>query len=142
MQMERDLLERTGKQVLDALYEVHTELGPGLLENAYEMALAHELNLRGIAFERQKTVPLQYKGVLLECGFRMDVLVADAIVLELKSVEALLPIHDAQLVNYLRLSGMHLGFLVNFNVARLKDGIRRRVHNLDQDERLPRDFAL
>ena len=140
--MAREQLELLGKQVLDALYEVHTELGPGLLENSYEMALAHELSIRGIAFELQKPVPLQYKGVRLECGFRLDVLIADEIILELKSVDALLPLHDAQLVNYLRVSGKRLGYLVNFNVPHLKDGIRKRVHHLDGDRRLPRDFSL
>jgi GxxExxY protein len=140
--MEREQLEKVGKQVLDALYEVHSELGPGLLENAYEMALAHKLTLRGLSFERQKPVPVPYKGVILDCGFRIDVLVADEIVLELKSIEALLPIHDAQLVNYLRLWEKRLGFLINFNVPRLKDGIKRRVNNLEADPRLPGDFTL
>ena len=140
--MERAQLESVGKQVLDALYEVHRELGAGLLENAYEMALAHELTLRGLTFERQKAVLVEYKGVKLECGFRIDVLVADEVLLELKSVEGLLPIHDAQLVNYLKLADKRLGFLVNFNVPRLKDGIKRRVFNMDADERRPQDFAL
>ena len=123
--MNREQLEILGKQVLDALYEVHRELGPGLLENAYEMALAHEFSSRGISFERQKPVGLTYKGVKLDCGFRIDVLVAEEIVLELKSVETLPPIHDAQVVDYLRLAAKPLGFLVNFNVPRLKDGIKR-----------------
>ena len=140
--MGRDQLESLGKQVLDALYEVHSELGAGLLESSYEMALAHELTLRGIPFELQKPMPLHYKGVRLECGFRIDVMIANEIVLELKSVDALLAIHDAQVVNYLRISGKRLGFLVNFNVPRLKDGIKRRVNNLESDARLPRDFTL
>ena len=140
--MEREHIEKIGKQVIDALFEVDRELGPGLLESAYEMSLAHELKLRGLTFERQFSVPITYKGVKLECGFRLDVLVAGEIVLELKSVEALLPIHDAQLVNYLLLSGKRIGFLVNFNVPRLKDGIKRRVNKLDDDSRRPKDFVL
>jgi GxxExxY protein len=140
--MDREQIEKIGKQVIDALFEVHRELGPGLLENAYEMALSHEFTLRRLAFERQKAMPIAYKGVNLECGFRLDVLVADEIVLELKSVEVLLPIHDAQLVNYLRLSGKRIGFLVNFNVPRLKEGIKRRVNKLGDDSRRPKDFIL
>ena len=140
--MDREELERLGKQVIDALFEVPRELGPGLLENAYEMALCHEFNLRKLRFERQKPAPVVYKGITLECGFRNDVLVEDEIVLELKSVEALLPLHDAQLINYLRLSERRLGFLVNFNVPRIKDGIKRRVNKLDDDLRRPRDFNL
>ncbi|MEO7318745.1 MAG: GxxExxY protein [Chthoniobacteraceae bacterium] len=140
--MNREELEKLGKEVLDSLFEVHRELGPGLLENAYEMALCHEFHLRKLRFERQKPVPVVYKGITLECGFRIDVLVEDEIVLELKSVEALLPIHDAQLINYLRLSDKRIGFLINFNVPRLKDGLRRRVNKLDEDPRRPSDFNL
>ena len=140
--MEREELEKLGKTVIDSLFEVHRELGPGLLESAYEMALCHELTLRGIRFERQKPHAVVYKGITLDCGFRIDVMVADEVLLELKSVDALLPIHDAQLINYLKLADKHLGFLVNFNVPRIKDGIKRRVHNLDADPRRPRDFNL
>ncbi len=140
--MTREQVEYLAKQVIDSLFEVHRELGPGLLENAYEMALCREFSLRKISFERQKPQPVFYKGVQLECGFRIDVLVEDEIVLELKSVDGLLPIHDAQLINYLRLSEKRLGFLVNFNVPRIKDGLRRRVNKLEDDERRPRDFNL
>jgi GxxExxY protein len=140
--INREELERLGKQVIDSLFEVHRELGPGLLENAYEMVLCHEFTLRQLRFERQKPVPVHYKGITLECGFRIDVLVEDEIVLELKSVEGLLPLHDAQLINYLRLSDKRLGFLVNFNVPRLKDGMRRRVNKLDDDPRRLSDFNL
>ena len=106
------------------------------------MALCHEFHLCKLRFERQKPVPVIYKGITLECGFRIDVLVGDKIVLELKSVEALLPIHDAQLINYLRLSGKRIGFLINFNVPRLKDALRRRVNKLEEDPRHPSDFNL
>lgn len=140
--MERERLEQLGKAVLDSIFEVHRELGPGLLESAYEMALSHELTLRKLRFERQCALPVEYKGVKLECGFRIDVLVEKELVLELKSVEALLPIHDAQLVNYLRLSDKRIGFLVNFNIPRIKDGIKRRVYKLDDDSRRPRNFTL
>jgi GxxExxY protein len=139
--MEREALEKLAKAVIDSLFEVHRELGPGLLESAYEMALCHEFTLRKIRFERQKPQPVIYKGVTLECGFRIDVLVEDELVLELKSVDALLPLHDAQLINYLRLADKRIGFLINFNVPRIKDGIRRRVNKLDQDEQRPRDFT-
>ena len=140
--MNREELEKLGKEVLDSLFEGHRELGPGLLEIAYEMALYHKFHLRKLRFERQKPVPVIYKDITLECGFRIDVLVADEIVLELKSVEALLPIHDAQLISYLRLSEKRIGFLINFNVPRLKDGLRRRVNKLEEDPRRPCDFNL
>ncbi len=140
--MEREELERLGKEVIDSLFEVHRELGPGLLENAYEMALCHELTLRGIRFERQKPQAVVYKSTTLDCGFRIDVMVADEVLLELKSVDASLPIHEAQLINYLKLADKRLGFLVNFNAPRIKDGIKRRVNNLDADPRRPRDFNL
>src|SRR6476646_5286769 len=107
--MDREQLESLGKQVLDSLYHVHVELGPGLLESAYELALTHELASRGVGFERQKTLPIMYKGVVLESGFRIDMLIEGEIILELKSVDALVPLHDAQLVNYLRLSRKRLG---------------------------------
>ncbi len=111
--------------IIGAAIEVHRQLGPGLLESAYEECLARELSLRALRFERQRAVPVVYKDVKLECGYRMDILVEDRIVLELKSVEALAPVHEATILTYLRLSGRSLGLLINFNVAILKDGIRR-----------------
>ena len=140
--MNRERIEQIATQAVDSIFEVHKELGPGLLETAYEAALCHELTLRGISFERQKPVPVIYKGFTLEVGFRIDVLVEDTVVLELKSVEALLPIHDAQLINYLRLTGRPVGFLVNFNVPRIKEGIKRRAGKLPDPDRRPRDFKL
>ncbi len=110
--------------IIGAAIEVHRQLGPGLLESAYEECLAREFVLRGIAFERQKPAPVVYKDVKLECGYRMDFLVAGRIVVELKAVEALAPIHEAIVLTYLRLSGSELGLLINFNVPMLKDGIR------------------
>jgi GxxExxY protein len=138
--MERHQLEQIATQVVDAVFEVHKELGPGLLESAYEAALCHEFALRQIRFERQKPVPLIHKGVTLEIGFRIDVLVEDAVVLELKSVEALLPVHEAQLINYLRLANKPLGLHVNFNVPRIKQGIKRSAAKLDAADLRPRDF--
>jgi GxxExxY protein len=102
-------------------------LGPGLLESAYEECLAREFVLRGIPFERQKAVPVVYKDVKLECGYRMDLLIDRIVVVELKSVEALAPLHEAIVLTYLRLSGCKIGLLINFNVAVLKDGVRRFV---------------
>ena len=111
--------------IIGAAIEVHRQLGPGLLESAYEECLARELTVRGLGYQRQKAVPVVYKEVKLECGYRMDILVEDRIVLELKSVEALNPVHEATILTYLRLSGRSLGLLINFNVAILKDGIHR-----------------
>ncbi len=114
-------------QVIGAAIEVHRQLGPGLLESAYEACVAHELSLRGIPFERQIDVPLDYKGVHLDVGYRIDLLVEDKIIVELKAVEKVLPIHEAQLLTYLRLLKKPVGLLLNFSVPVLKDGIIRRV---------------
>lgn len=111
--------------IIGAAIEVHRQLGPGLLESAYEECLARELAVRGLRFERQKAVPVVYKDVKLECGYRMDLLFEDRIVVELKSIEAFAPVHEATILTYLRLSWRSLGLLINFNVAILKDGIRR-----------------
>ena len=119
-------------QVIGAAMEVHRALGPGLLESAYEECLCKELELRGLPFERQRPLPVTYKGLHLDAGYRIDVLVENRIVLELKAVETLLPIHEAQLLTYLKLGGWQLGLLINFNVEVLKDGIRRRVVGLEE----------
>ena len=121
------------KQPLDALtgavigcaIEVHRTLGPGLLESTYEQCLARELDLNHIPFKLQVALPVEYKGIRLDCGYRMDLVVAGCLLLELKSVEQLRPIHQAQTLTYLRLSDMSTGLLINFNVERLKDGIKR-----------------
>ncbi len=113
--------------IIGAAIEVHRELGPGLLESAYEECLCHELGLRRLPFQRQVPLPLNYKGVQLDCGYRIDLIVANAILLELKAVERTLPIHEAQLLTYLRLSGIKIGLIINFNVPVLKEGIIRRV---------------
>lgn len=114
-------------RVIGLAIEVHRHLGPGLLESAYEACLAHELHAAGIACERQKDLPVRYKGLELDCAYRIDLLVDGALVLELKSVERLLPIHEAQLLTYLKLTGVRTGLLINFNVPFLKDGLKRMV---------------
>ena len=118
------------EKVIGAAIEVHRILGPGLLESAYEECLCFELHERGIKTERQVTIPVVYKKVSLECGYRLDVIVDDLVIVELKTVEKLLPIHDAQLLTYLKLTKKKLGLLLNFNVALLKEGIKRIVHNI------------
>ena len=115
------------RQIIGAAIEVHRELGLGLLESAYEMCLCHELQLRGLRFRRQVALPVSYKGIKLDCGYRIDVLVEEQVVLELKSVEKITPIDEAQLLTYLRLSGVRIGLLINFNVPALRDGIKRRI---------------
>ena len=124
----RLLHEPLSEQVIGAAIEVHRTLGPGLLESAYEECLCHELHLRGLAFKRQVELPVHYKGVNLDCGYKLDSLVEDQIILELKCVEHLLPVHEAQLLTYLKLTGKRVGFLLNFNVATLaRGGIVRKV---------------
>jgi len=113
--------------IIGAAIEVHRALGPGLLESAYEECLCYELSARGPRCVRQVPLPIVYKEVRLDCGYRMDVIVEDAVLLELKAVEALLPIHDAQLLTYLRLSGKRVGLLINFHSTVLREGLRRRV---------------
>jgi GxxExxY protein len=114
-------------RILGLCLEVHRTLGPGLLESAYEEALAYEFRTAGIHFERQREQPLHYKGLALDCGYRMDYLIENELVLELKAVSEVLPIHEAQLLTYLKLSDRPLGLLVNFHVPLLKDGISRVV---------------
>ena len=114
-------------KIIGAAIEVHRQLGPGLLESAYEECLARELTLRGICFERQKPIPVVYKGVKLDCGYRLDLLVEHRVVVERKAIEQLTPIHEAVVLTYLKLSGNTLGLLINFHVAVLKDGVRRYI---------------
>lgn len=114
-------------RIIGAAIDVHRELGPGLLESAYEECLVHELLQQGMECERQKPVPVVYKGVRVDCGFRVDILVACCVVVEVKAVSSLVSIHEAQLLTYLRLTGCRLGLLINFNVRMLRDGIRRRM---------------
>ncbi len=112
--------------------EVHRELGPGLLESVYESALCQELATRGLSFVRQRPMPVIYKGTPIDCDFRLDILVESRVIIELKVVEKILPIHEAQLLTYLKLSNLQLGLLINFNVRILKDGIRRFANNFSE----------
>jgi GxxExxY protein len=122
------LHEELTENVIGAAIEVHRALGPGLLESAYEECLCREFNLRGLAFERQVPLPVEYKGVNLDCGYRLDLIVQNEVILELKCVEHLLPVHDAQLLTYLKLTGKRVGLIINFNVATLvRGGIVRKV---------------
>jgi GxxExxY protein len=118
--------------VIGAAMAVHRELGPGLLESTYEACLAHELIERGLSVERQKALPVKYRGVQLDCGYRIDLLVENQVIVELKVVERLEPIHEAQLLSYLKLSGTPVGLLLNFNVTQLRQGIRRLVNHLKE----------
>ena len=122
----KDLNQISGK-VIGAAIEVHKQLGPGLLESTYETCLVYELELNGVQIERQKSLPIVYKDLLMEQGYRIDLIVEQAVVVEIKAVEALLPVHQAQILTYLRLSNLHLGLLINFNVPKLKEGIRRFI---------------
>ncbi len=121
----RDAEDTLTRAVIGCALTVHRELGPGLLETAYEQCLAHELTLAGITFQLQCPLPLAYKGIRLDCGYRVDFLIEKQLIVELKSVEELLPVHDAQLLTYLRLAHLHTGLLINFNVPRLKQGLKR-----------------
>ena len=119
---------RLTEQIIGAAIAVHRELGPGLLESAYEACLAYELAKRDLRIERQKALPVRYHNVNLDCGYRIDLLVEDSVVVELKAVERLEPIHQAQLLSYLKLSRLHVGLLINFNVEKLTNGLRRLVN--------------
>jgi GxxExxY protein len=123
----KNAADEWSKNIIGAAIEVHRHLGPGLLENAYEECFCRELEVRSIPFQRQHPVRIDYKGVTVDAAYRIDILVADLVVVELKSVEKLEPIHEAQLLTYLRLYRRWLGLLMNFNVPVLKDGILRRV---------------
>jgi GxxExxY protein len=118
------------QQIIGAAIEVHRHLGPGLLETAYEACLAYELIERGLMVERQKAIGVSYKGIAVDCGFRIDLLVNQLVILEVKAVEKLVPIHGAQLLTYLRLTGCKLGLLLNFNETLMRKGIERVVSNL------------
>jgi GxxExxY protein len=119
------------ERVIGACIEIHKTIGPGLLESAYEECLCHELRLAGLGFERQKALAVAYKGVQLDCGYRIDLIVEDKLIVELKTVQELLPIHEAQLLTYLKLSGLAVGLLMNFNVPVLRRGIKRIVNHFD-----------
>ena len=122
-----DINQLTG-QIIGAAIEVHRALGPGLLESAYEECLCRELSLQGLSYERQKELPVTYKGVRLDCGYRLDIVVSKRVIVELKACARLESVHQAQLLTYLKLTGIKYGLLINFNVPVLKDGIKRMVN--------------
>lgn len=130
--LTRTNINQLTQEIIGAGISVHRALGPGLLESAYQRCLCQELALRGVPFEREIPIPLEYRGIRLEAGYRLDLLVAGRVVVEVKAMEAIAPIHEAQLLTYLRLGGWNIGLLMNFNVVVLKDGIRRRVLNLQE----------
>lgn len=127
--MNREVLNTLSKEILDASIAVHREMGPGLLESVYQQCLVKELSLREIKLKAMVSIPLQYKGYLLNKDYVIDILVENEIILELKAVEEVLPVHEAQIISYLKLADKRLGFLINFNVPLLKDGFRRFVNN-------------
>lgn len=128
--LETIRINQLTQEIIGAGIAVHRALGPGLLESAYQKCLCRELTLRGIPFQYELPIPLEYRGLRLEAGYRLDLLVAGRVVVEVKAIESIAPIHEAQLLTYLRLGGWNVGLLMNFNVVVLKDGIRRRVLNL------------
>ena len=123
-------IEEIGALVVDSAMKVHSVLGAGLLESAYRACLAHELEMRGLDVSQEKPLPIRYEGTEISVGYRIDLLLDEKVIVELKAVERLLPIHMAQILSYLKLSGCRLGFLINFHVPHLKDGIRRVVNGL------------
>jgi GxxExxY protein len=120
-------IHKITETIIGSAIEVHRHLGPGLLESAYQSCLAREMALRGLEFEQQKELPTNYKGIQLDCGYRLDFRVENSVIVELKTVEALLPIHEAQLLTYLKLACCKIGLLINFNVPVLKKGIKRMI---------------
>lgn len=119
--------QAVARQAIDAAFAVHTTLGPGLLESVYEQCLAHELLHQGLRVERQKPLPVIYRELKLEAGFRTDIVVEGCLIIEVKAVDALAPVHTAQVLTYLKLSGLRLGYLINFNVGLLKEGLKRVI---------------
>jgi len=136
---EKDRLDSITRRIIGGAIEVHRHLGPGLLESAYEVCLAFELRRMGFEIEQQKPLPVIYKDVKLDCGYRLDLMVEDAVVVEIKAVDHLSPIHDAQLLSYLRLSGKRVGLLINFHVRVLKNGLKRIVNDFPDSVRSERD---
>jgi GxxExxY protein len=127
--MTNQQLDRISRKIIGAAINVHRALGPGLLESAYEACLVYELRQLGLRVEQQKPLPVAYRGVDLDCGYRLDLVVESAIIVEIKSVDELAPIHEAQFLSYLKLSGLSVGLLINFNVRVLKQGLRRIVNH-------------
>ncbi len=120
-------IENVASHIVDSAVKIHTALGPGLLESAYQRCMVHELKKRGLKVEEEKRIPIKYDGVAINAGYRVDLRVANCIIVENKTVDSIRPIHEAQLLTYLKLSGYSLGFILNWNVRRMKDGIRRMI---------------
>ena len=137
---QAETLNRITEGIIGAAIEVHRALGPGLLESAYEACLAFELIERGLKVEQQKPLPVVYREVRLDCGYRLDLLVEGVVIVEVKAVDHLAPVHQAQLLSYLKLSGCHVGLLINFNVKVLKDGLRRVVNDFPESPRPQRSL--
>ena len=135
---ETQRINQITRLIIGAAIEVHRELGPGLLESAYHQCLCHELHLRGLRFEYKVPLPVRYKGILLDCGYEIDLVVENDVIVELKTVEELHPIHEAQLLTYLKLYDRSVGLLINFHVNVLKDGIKRIVNNFPDLSASPR----
>ena len=125
-------LNKITEKIINGAISVHKELGPGLLESAYEACLVYELASQNLKVERQKSLPLRYRGIQLDCGYRLDLLIEESIIMEIKAIEKLEPIHEAQLLSYLKLSKCPVGLLINFNVKVLRDGIRRLVNQFKE----------
>jgi GxxExxY protein len=128
--MERVQLEALVKKIIDSSYIVHSVLGPGMLEKSYEICLRHELRLRDVESDRQVEMPINYKGVILEDGYRLDLFVEKEVIVEVKAIERMLPVHKAQLLSYLKMADKRIGLLINFNIPRLSGNIRRVVNGL------------
>ena len=125
-------IEEIGKKIVNAAIKVHRALGPGLLESAYQKCLTHELRKNGLKVACEVILPIQYEGIKIDAGYRIDMLVEDSVIIENKTVDQIAPIHEAQLLTYLKITGINLGFLLNWNVPLMKDGIKRMVNNLPQ----------
>jgi GxxExxY protein len=123
------------ENVIGCAIEVHRNLGPGLLESAYRKCLAYELSQAGLRVEVERSLPVRYKGVEVDCGYRLNLLVEDDLILEIKAVDMIIPVHEAQLITYLKLSGKQVGLLLNFNVKQMKDGIRRLVYHYQEPKK-------
>ncbi|MFI5088513.1 MAG: GxxExxY protein [Terriglobales bacterium] len=128
-------LDAITRKIIGAAINVHRALGPGLLESAYETCLAYELHQRGLRIERQKPLPVRYRGITLDCGYRLDLVVENSVIVEVKATEGLLPVHQAQVLSYLRLSGLTVGLLITFNVPVLKSGLKRIVNDFPDSAR-------
>jgi GxxExxY protein len=126
VRVKKEINQITG-DIIGAAIEVHRQLGPGLLESAYQICLGHEMSLRNLSYERELSLPINYKGLQLDCGYRLDFLVEQSVIVELKAVEKLQPIHEAQLLTYLKVLGCKIGLIINFNVPVLKQGIKRMI---------------